>query len=84
MALDIERIGDGLGWDITSYDEEGDKLLIEVKTTSGSAGTPFYISANELEVSKENGNSYKIFRLYDYPKAPKVYVIDGPLDDAWT
>lgn len=73
------EIGDGLGYDIMSYDDAGQKIFIEVKTTSGGIGTPFFLSANELEVSKEKGNRFKIYRLFNYPKEPKVYEVEGPL-----
>ena len=34
--------GDGAGYDISSFDESSTPRLIEVKTTNGSARTPFY------------------------------------------
>ncbi len=77
-----KEIGDGLGYDILSYDENGNEIFIEVKTTRGGIGTPFFISKNEVEVSIEKGASYKVHRLFNYPKAPSIYVVDGPLDKA--
>jgi len=77
-----KEIGDGLGYDILSYDENGDEIFIEVKTTRGGPSTPFYISANEIEVSKEKGAAYRIYRLFSYPKAPNMYIVNGPLDEA--
>lgn len=44
--------GDGLGFDILSYDAEGNEMYIEVKTTLGTEDSSFFISANELEKSK--------------------------------
>jgi hypothetical protein len=46
-----EEIGDGVGYDIRSYDENEEQIFIEVKTTKASSKAPFYISTNELEVS---------------------------------
>jgi hypothetical protein len=41
--------GDGAGYDVLSYDPRvGCERLIEVKTTNGSARTPFYLTRNEL------------------------------------
>lgn len=34
--------GDGLGYDIKSYDENGNEIYIEVKTTTQNFGTSFY------------------------------------------
>lgn len=76
------EIGDGLGYDIMSYDDTGRKIFIEVKTTGGGIGTPFFLSANELEVSKDKGSCFKIYRLYNYPKEPRVYQIEGPLHES--
>ena len=41
--------GDGLGYDILSYNLNGEKKYIEVKTTKGRKNSTFFISRNELE-----------------------------------
>ena len=47
-------------------------IKIEVKTTASKADTEFFVTKNELEVSKEYKKSYFIYRVYDakglYPK----------------
>jgi len=58
--------GDGLGFDILSYDEYGRKIYIEVKTTSGRLETPFVVTRAELQFSEENSESYVLYRLYDF------------------
>jgi hypothetical protein len=58
--------GDGLGYDILSYNDSGENIFIEVKTTKNSADQPFYITQNELECSKINDSHYYLYRLYDY------------------
>lgn len=61
--------GDGLGYDISSVNEDGSTRRIEVKTTSGGLDTPFYMSKNEklfFEAYKEDG-AY-IYRVYDFDK----------------
>ena len=59
--------GDGYGFDILSFNGKGDKaeqeLWLEVKTTNGSATTPFYITRNELQVSKQRPDAFRLFRL---------------------
>ncbi|WP_454016868.1 DUF3883 domain-containing protein [Azospirillum sp. Marseille-Q6669] len=45
--------GDGSGYDILSFDSQGRERLIEVKTTNGSARTPFFLTRNEHEVAME-------------------------------
>lgn len=76
--------GDGFGYDIRSFSGEGDKadqeLWLEVKTTNGSAITPFYITRNELQVSKQWPDAYRIFRLYDFRKQVRAYHLAPPLE----
>lgn len=58
--------GDGLGYDILSYDENGAEMYIEVKCTEGSKLTPFYITQNELLKSTSEPNNYFLYRLFNY------------------
>jgi len=58
--------GDGLGYDILSYDKEGNPKYIEVKTTRGNCHAPFYITATELLCSKQFGSSFYLYRLFNY------------------
>ena len=74
--------GDGAGHDIRSYDSDGNPLFIEVKTTKGSAATPFYISPNELAFSAQQPDNYRLYRLYEFDhesRVAKVFVIKGDL-----
>ncbi len=76
--------GDGAGYDIKSFDDEGNAKFIEVKTTKGSANTSFYISPNELEFSKQKADSYFLYRLYEYKfeiSSAKVYILQGDLTE---
>lgn len=61
--------GDGLGYDISSVNEDGSTRRIEVKTTSGGLDTPFYMSKNEklfFETYKDDGAF--VYRVYDFDK----------------
>jgi len=58
------RDGDGAGYDILSYTPKGHEKFIEVKTTIGLANTPFYMSANEVEFSKQNHQNYYLYRVF--------------------
>ncbi len=75
-------IGDGLGYDIISYDKSGNKLLIEVKTTNGGQATPFFLSNNEIAVSDESKDSYLLVRLFDFSTKPKFFTVLGPLSQS--
>ena len=67
-----------------SYNTDGSKKLIEVKTTTGGKGLGFHISANEVKVSNENPDDYYIYRVFDYNEltnTAKYYVVQGSVAD---
>ena len=81
------EIGDGLGFDILSYDLLGNEKKIEVKTTRSDIFRPFYLTRNELEVSSKNPENYYLYRLFDFDsnlKKGKYYVIAGDLANSLT
>lgn len=74
--------GDGLGYDIVSFFEDGRRIFIEVKTTKGPITTPFFISDNEIKFAAEKGAAFRLYRLFNYGKGGRIYVVPGPLEDA--
>jgi hypothetical protein len=60
------KIGDGAGYDIKSYNEDGTHKFIEVKTTQGGIRTGFYISPNELAFAKLHQNNFILVRVFDF------------------
>lgn len=72
--------GDGAGYDIRSYDHTGSERLIEVKTTNGLQTTPFYLTRNELSFSNERPKEFRICRLYDFSKKPKMFELAPPIE----
>lgn len=58
--------GDGLGYDIKSFDEKGRVIYIEVKTTTGRFDEGFYFSDNELLFSEGNPDQYHLYRVYKF------------------
>lgn len=79
------ELGDGLGYDILSYDENGDKKFIEVKTTRGEINRPFYLTKNEIEFSKINKTNYCLQRIFDFDtnlNVGKFYQIKGDINIA--
>lgn len=73
--------GDGLGYDIASFEGSGRPRLIEVKTTTAGKYLPFMLSRNELRVSKERAEAYQLYRLYDFGPKPQLYILSGALDE---
>ena len=73
--------GDGLGFDVLSFDHEGNERLIEVKTTRRDIQWPFYVSRNEVEVSKAESERFRLYRLHDFERErSRFYVLPGALD----
>lgn len=72
--------GDGAGYDVLSFDDSGQARLIEVKTTNGSARTPFYLSRNECEIASENPDQWRIYRVHLFASEPRVFTVAPPLD----
>jgi len=56
-----KEVGDGLGYDITSIDQDKSKIFIEVKTTSSSNSFEIIITKNELETMNELKDNYFIY-----------------------
>lgn len=64
---------DSLGYDILSYDESGQKVYIEVKTTRGSfKNSRFFISENEKRKAEELQNYYIYFLSNIKSSKPKL------------
>lgn len=69
-------LDEGAGYDIESYDYDGNKIFIEVKTNKSNYKNriKFYISKNEDEFICNHRNAY-IYYIYDLEN-PKIRVID--------
>lgn len=66
VAHHAKDLGDGLGYDVLSFDAEGSKMFIEVKATKSAKNTPFFITRNELERSKQEQDNFFIYRVYNF------------------
>lgn len=75
-------IGDGLGYDISSFKEDGSTRLIEVKTTNLGARTPFFITRWEVEVSETEAPVWSLYRVFDFRSEPKIYRLDGSVEES--
>lgn len=73
--------GDGLGYDIRSFDAEYEKeLFVEVKTTNSGKYQPFLISENERTFSNEQASSYRLYRIYEFRRQPRLFVLPGAVE----
>jgi len=71
--------GDGAGYDIFSFSRAGGERLIEVKTTNGSARTPFFLTRNECSMAAERPADWRIYRVHLFARSPRVFTIAPPL-----
>ena len=77
-----ETQGDGLGYDVLSFDaENGKELFIEVKTTNGKREAPFLVTRNEVAFSEENPKQFALYRVFDFSSNARFYVRRGSLKD---
>ncbi len=74
--------GDGAGYDILSFDLSGAERLIEVKTTNGSARTPFFLSRNERAVSEERSGDWLLYRVHLFATEPRIFTLAPPLESS--
>jgi hypothetical protein len=84
LADRIEHVsltqGDGMGFDIRSFETNGIDRFIEVKTTAYGKQIPFFLSRHELAVSRKLSSSYHLYRLFKFRKDPRLYGLQGALD----
>jgi len=85
LAGKVEHIsitkGDGFGFDVLSFDRSGRERFIEVKTTSFAKETPFYVTRRELGFSKEEADSFYLYRIFEFRSDPRLFKVKGPVDN---
>lgn len=84
LAEKVNKVQDGMGYDILSFDENQVPIFIEVKTTTKDESTPFGYTLNEMEFAKQNIGKYYIFRIYNYDfetNTADFFPIENPLDE---
>ena len=85
LAARVEHVaatmGDGLGFDVLSFDLDGRERLIEVKTTSFGELTPFFVSRNELARSEADREQYHLYRLFDFRHQPRLFGLQGAISE---
>jgi Domain of unknown function (DUF3883) len=73
-----KEIGDGLGYDIISYNSNSEQIYIEVKTTCLGKSSAFYLTQREIEVANCTINYY-IYRVFDFDRGAKIYILENNL-----
>ena len=57
------------GFDILSFNKNGEPIMIEVKTTLGDADSPFFMTDTEVDRAKaclESGKHYEVHRVFRF------------------
>ena len=73
----ISESDDGAGYDIQSFDTDGNEIYIEVKATIKKMGkNNFFISHNEYQLSLDKDN-YFIYYVFEVnTKSPKIWILN--------
>lgn len=71
--------GDGLGYDIASFNADESPRLIEVKTTGLGKYFPFLVTRNEERTSREERDSFWLYRVFEFSQRTRLYWLNGPL-----
>ena len=75
-----QDMGDGLGFDILSFDDADDsERMLEVKTTGLGKFFPFYVTGNEVRCSEDIPSQFHLFRVFDFGRDPRLYILHGSL-----
>jgi hypothetical protein len=84
LAENVEHVsktrGDGLGFDVRSFDSNGRDRLIEVKTTSFGKETPFFITKYEVDFSRSQSDYFHLYRVFEFRKEPRLFSLKGAVD----
>ena len=72
--------GDGAGYDVLSFEEDGRERFIEVKTTAYAKETPFFISNGELSFANSHELEFRLYRVFEFRRAPRMFELRGRPD----
>jgi hypothetical protein len=73
--------GDGLGYDVQSFESSGVPIQIEVKTTNLGIRSPFLVTRNEVSISRDLAETYRIYRVFDFARERRVFIVPGAVAD---
>jgi len=85
LADQVEQVsssqGDGVGYDILSYEISGRERFIEVKTTAFGISTPFYVTRNEILRSEKDFEKYHLYRIFSFRTNPRLFDLPGAISE---
>ena len=75
-----KTVGDGLGYDIKSFNDRSEPIYIEVKTTIGGFWSNLIFTRNELDFMRQYSSHYVLYRVYhldQQTESGELYTIEG-------
>lgn len=86
LAARIDHVsrsqGDGLGYDVLSFEESGKERFVEVKTTRRRKEWPFLVTRNEVDFSREAVDQFHLYRVFQLGGTrPGLYALAGQLEE---
>lgn len=82
VELVSQTKGDGLGYDVLSFETSGKERFIEVKTTAFAKETPFFVSKWEIEFSKAFSSQFQLYRLFEFGQHPRMFALPGAVSES--
>ena len=73
--------GDGYGYDIRSFEPDGQERLLEIKTTCGHERTAFWLTRREIDVAAEKCEVYRIRRVFHFRNRAQMFEVAPPLEE---
>jgi len=73
--------GDGFGYDVKSFEPDGQERLLEIKTTCGHERTAFWLTRREIDVAANNSGIYRIRRVFHFRNRAQMFEIGPPLEE---
>lgn len=86
LAEQVEHVshtrGDGLGYDVLSFDANGAQKFIEVKTTREGCHWPMLVTRNEVDFSSETADQFHLYRVFDFAAGRAgLFTLPGSIQD---
>jgi hypothetical protein len=75
-----ETRGDGLGYDILSFEPDGRERYVEVKTTAFGQTTPFFVSDREARFARKEANRFRLYRVFEFRSSPRLFELPGAIE----
>lgn len=83
LAGKVEHVsktqGDGLGFDVLSFEADGRERFIEVKTTAFAKETPFFASSGEINFASKEASRFSLYRIFEFKKRPRFFALTGSI-----